>query len=173
MLVEVFVDGVSQGQQCVLPNDPVAAVTPGLVATAFQRLRWPASELTIQPPDGRTAVNLPTYFLTEDTAPVTQTVTLLGQRVTIQATPTGFTWHYGDGEVATTSSPGGRYPKSRGDVVHEYRREGDVRIRLDTTYTGRYRVGGGPWTAIPATHTVTGTPRGLEVVEVQPTLVSY
>ncbi len=173
VLIEIFINGVSQGQQCVLPDDPVLVVTPAMVLTAFQRLTWPASGLRIQPPDGRTAVNLDTYFRTDDTAPVTQAVTLLGQRVTIEATPARFTWHYGDGEVVTTSSPGGPYPRSRGDVVHRYRREGDVRTSLDTTYAGRYRVGAGPWTPIPGTHTVAGAPQRLEVREVQPTLVSH
>ncbi|WP_134768442.1 hypothetical protein [Nocardioides sp. 1609] len=165
--------GAVVGQTCVTdaPGEPAAPpqVTPGMVVRAFKALAWPASELTIQPPEGRTAVNFDTYFFTDDTAPITRQVRLLGQQVAIEATPSEFTWHWGDTTVETTAGPGGPYP--RGDVVHQYRSKGDVSPSLDTTYTGRYRVNGGPWAPIPATHTVPGPPEALEVVEVRPTLV--
>ncbi|QCW51048.1 hypothetical protein FE634_12710 [Nocardioides dongxiaopingii] len=170
---DVYVNGVDVDDTCVTdaPGEPAAPpqVTPGMVVRAFKALAWPASELTIQPPRGRTAVNFDTYFFTEDTAPITREVRLLGQRVTIEATPSEFTWHWGDTTVETTASPGGPHP--RGDVVHQYRSKGQVAPSLDTTYTGRYRVNGGPWAPIPDTHTVPGPAEALEVVEVRPTLV--
>ncbi len=49
------------GNNC--PEDAVAAppeVTPGLVLRAFRRIPLPASEVVVQPPGGRTLVNLDT-----------------------------------------------------------------------------------------------------------------
>lgn len=173
IVYDVVQGGQTVGQTCVTdaPGEPSAPpqVTPAMVVRAFQRISWPASALTIQPPGGRTAVNFETFFFTDDTAPVTQTVTLLGQRVTIEATPSEFTWRYGDGTAETTASPGDAYPQ--GDVTHLYLRKGGVAPRLDTTYTGRYRVGSGPWIGIPASHTVAGAPQTLDVVEIDLKLV--
>jgi hypothetical protein len=58
-------------------------------------------------------------------------------------------------------------------VTHRYLRVGAVRPSVDTTYTGRYRVGSGEWHAIPATLTVPGAPVTLEVVSATPHLVGY
>jgi hypothetical protein len=173
ILYDILQNGEVVGQTCVTdaPGEPDAPpqVTPGMVLRAFQRLTWPASELVIQPPNGRTAVNFDTYFYTDDTAPLTQTVRLLGQRVTIEATPTSFTWRYGDDTTETTSTPGGPYPG--GTVIHQYLRTGASAPSLDTTYTGRFRVSAGPWVGIPDSLTVAGAPQQLEVVEIDLKLV--
>ncbi len=141
---------------------------------AFERLAWPASPLVVQPPDGRTLVNFDTNFYTTNTHPTTQTVTLLGQPVTIEATPTQYRWHFGaaasDGDL-TTTDPGAAYPDLR--VTYRYLRVGAVSPSVDTTYAGRYRVGSGGWHAIPATLTVPGAPVALEVVSATPHLVGY
>jgi hypothetical protein len=152
----------------------LGGLTPGAVQHAFQRLRWPASPLVVQPPDGRTLVNFDTNFYTTNTAPSTQTVTLLGQRVTIEATPTQYTWHFDSGGsdgVRSTTDPGAAYPDLR--VTYRYLHVGPVSPSLDTTYSGRYRVGNRPWRQIPATLTVPGTPVSLEVVSATPHLVGY
>ncbi|WP_139980839.1 hypothetical protein [Nocardioides litoris] len=170
----VFVDGADTGGSYCDRELPAAAappqVTPAMVQRAFESYSWPASELQVQPPNGRTAVNFETFFYTEDDEPVTHAFTLLGRQVEVEATPASYTWVWGDGEQATTAGPGAPYPA--GDVTHEYLRKGAVQVRLDTTYAGRYRVDGGPWTGLLGTLTVPGTPQGLQVVEVQPTLVS-
>ncbi|WP_340538569.1 hypothetical protein [Nocardioides sp. GXZ039] len=171
----IVVDGEVVGRTCITdaPGEPAVApvVTPGMVVRAFRSLTWPASELTIQPPGGKTAVNFDTYYFTDNTTPRTQTVQLLGQQVTIEATPAQYTWHYGDGTTDTTTTPGGPYPT--GDVIHQYLRKGQASPSLDTTYTGRYQVNGGPWHDIPDSLTVPGTPQQLAIIEVRPTLVGY
>ena len=43
-------------------------------------------------------------------APLTRTVTLLGQRVTLRIRPTRWVWEYGDGHSATTTTGGTRPP---------------------------------------------------------------
>jgi hypothetical protein len=50
---------------------------------------------------------------------------------------------------------------------------GDVAPSVDTTYSGRYRVGNGRWQTIPDTLTVPGAPVGLQVVSATPHLVGY
>jgi hypothetical protein len=94
--------------------------------------------------------------------------------VTIEATPTQYVWHFGsgsdDGDRATTD-PGAAYPDLR--VTYRYLHVGDVSPSVDTTYSGRYRVGNGPWRQIPATLTVPGAPVALQVVSATPHLVGY
>lgn len=146
-----------------------ASITPALVRRAFDRLTLPSSELIIEPPNGKTLVNFATNFLTANDESTRHRVRLLGQRVVIEATPTSYIWHHGDGTTKTTRSPGARYPEL--EVTHHYAKKGSYRPRVDTTYEGRFRVNGGDWSTIPGTVTVDGDPVELEVVGARPTLV--
>lgn len=161
------------------PNELLGPTTED-VMRAFKRLSWPAATLTIQPTGGETLVNYPTAFHTRDDRSVTQTVTLLGQSVVIEATPVEWTWHWarpGDGAPAadttphTTSHPGS--PEPRATNTHAYRTGGlTVHPSVDVTYRGRYRLNNGPWTDIPDTHTVPGSAdQPLTVLEARPSLV--
>lgn len=157
---------------CPAPDkDPQPVLTLGLIRSAFAELRLPAGALVIQPPDGTTLVNFDTNFYTPATGPLTRTVTLLGQQVTLEATPSRYRWEFGDGQARTTTEPGAPYPRL--DVTHNYLRTGTYRPRLATTYTGRYRVAGSGWRAIPGTVTIQGAPRSLRAIEARPTLVPY
>ncbi|WP_121253857.1 hypothetical protein [Nocardioides ferulae] len=150
--------------------EPPPTVTPGMVATAFQELPLPASELVVQPPDGRTLVNFATNFYTEN-GPFTETVTLLGQRVDLRIWPAEFTWVFGDGTSHATAEPGAPYPAL--EVTHEYLRKGRVSPRVDTTYAAEFRVNGGAWAPVAGTVTIPGEPVGLEVETATPVLVAY
>lgn len=156
---------------CPDPDEPEPVLTVGLIRSAFAELKLPAGTLVIQPPDGLTLVNFDTNFYTTSTEPIARTVTLLGRRVTLEATPSTFHWTFGDGERLSTSDPGAPYPALR--VTHNYLRKGTYRPALATTYTGRYRVGAGPWRQIPGTVTIDGTGQALRAIEAQPKLVSY
>ena len=156
-------------QQYAEPTTPV--LTVGLIRNAFAELKLPAGNLVIQPPDGLTLVNFDTNFYTTSTEPIARTVTLLGRRVTLEATPSTFHWSFGDGERLSTSDPGAPYPRLR--VTHSYRNTDTYRPSLGTTYTGRYRVDGGPWRQIPGTVTINGTGQALRAIEAEPRLVSY
>ena len=157
-------------QACLTAGEAQALgqITPGMVAKAWQRLTWPRSELSIQPPDGQTLVDFDTNFFTSNTRPTTQVVTLLGQRVTIEATPSRYHWHFGDGATTVTSSPGHKYPHL--DVTHDYADPGHVRCSVDVTYTGRFRVNDDPWQQIPGTLTVGGDAVPLWVRTASPVL---
>lgn len=146
-------------------------VTVGDVRNAFARLDLPAATLVIQPPDGLTLVNFDTNFYTTSTRPITRTVTLLGQRVTIEATPAEFHWSFGDGGAVTTTDPGAPYPDLT--VTHNYLQTGTYRPSLATTFTGRFRVGGGAWQQIPGTVTIDGNGQAVRAIEAQPKLVGY
>ena len=160
-------------QACLTKQEArrIGGLTPGMVQRAFRRLAWPSSQLVVQPPRGRTLVNFDTNFYTSNDDPTTQAVTLIGQRVTIEATPTSYTWHFGDDGSLTTTDPGAPYPDLR--ITHRYAHVGAVTPSVDTTYTGRFRVGNGAWQAIPDTLTVPGAPVDLEVVSATPHLVGY
>jgi hypothetical protein len=161
-------------QACLTEQEArhLGGLTPAMVEHAFRRLSWPASQLVVQPPRGKTLVNFDTNFFTTNTQPSTRTVTLIGQQVTIEATPTEYTWHFGgtDGDL-TTADPGAAYPDLR--ITHRYTLVGSVTPSVDTTYAGRFRVGNGAWRAIPDTLTVPGARVDLQVVSATPHLVGY
>lgn len=143
-------------------------VTPGLVAEAFREVGLPAAELEIQPPHGRTLVNFDTNFFTRQ-GPFSRTVTLLGRRVDLQISPSSYTWHFGDGTVLTTQSPGSAYPDL--EVTHRYLRKGGVAPRVDVTYAATYAVDGGPQQPVPGSVTIPGAAEQLRVVTARPLLV--
>jgi len=173
LLYDVFRDGELIGQTCLSEGDvtSLGQITPGLVRREFERLTWPSSELAVQPPDGVTLVGFDSNFFTTNTGPTTQAVTLLGRRITIEATPTSYVWHFGDQSTETTTTPGAAYPELL--VTHRYQHIGKVQPSVDTVYAGRYRVGTGPWRAIPGTLTVTGQQQELEVHEARGVLVGH
>ncbi len=156
---------------CLTPADVsgLNTITPAMVRREMQRLDWPQAQLEVQPPDGQTLINFDTNFFTDNDRPTTQTVTLLGQRVEIEAAPSEYTWEFGDGATRTTSSPGAAYPDL--DVTHDYADPGRVAPSVSTTYTGRYRINGGGWQAIPGSLTVPGDPVALRVRSASPHLV--
>jgi len=169
---------INQGPQgaevtyCPADDKPATAtVTVGMVRSAFAALKLPGSTLSLQPPDGVTLVNFETNFYTDDTGAITKRVTLLGQRVAIEATPSSFTFHFGDDLKLDTTDPGAPYPKLR--VTHNYLRKDTYRPWLSTTYSGRFKVGNGPWQDIPGTVTIDGPKQRLRAIEASPKLVGY
>lgn len=146
---------------------PLPQVTPGVVLTALRRIGLPALQARTQPED-KTLVNFATIFYTEP-EPFTRTVTLLGRRVRITATPSSFTWHYGDGTTTTTGTPGAPYPAM--DVTHEYvDAHTTVQASVDVTYTATFQVGGGAEQTIPGAVTIAGPGAPLRISEATPVL---
>lgn len=166
---DVYRDGEDVADVCVPESEQEKVDIAVAAARAFKRLTWPASRIEIQPPGGRTLVNLETIFYTENNRATTQAVTLIGRRVEIEATPASYTWDFGDGSRATTNSAGKPYPDH--DIVHVYASRDEFEASVSTTYAGRFRVDGGGWRDIPETLTVAGPAVGLAVVEARPKLV--
>ncbi|HRD61602.1 MAG TPA: hypothetical protein PK324_05405 [Nocardioides sp.] len=151
-----------------LADSSTGGVTPALVAEAFSTVPLPASQLSVQPPGGRTLVNFDTNSFTE-TGEFDRAVNLLGQRVELHVVPSVFTSRFGDGATLATDDPGSPYPDL--EVTHRYLRKGRVAPSVDTTYTARFRVEGGPWLDVPGSVTVSGAAVDLEVVTATPTLI--
>jgi hypothetical protein len=141
---------------------PKPQVTPGLVLTALRRMGLPALQAHTQPA-GKTLVNFDTIFYTEP-QPFTRTVRLLGQRVDVEATPSQYTWHHGDGTTASTTSPGAPYPSK--EITYDYTHaHTTVGPSVDVTYTARFRVRGGAWQQIPESVSIAGPAGSLRISE--------
>lgn len=175
---DLFRDDELIGKVCLTDGDAtrLGAITPAMVLREMKRLTWPRAELTISPPDHRTLVNLRTIFSTDLEETQSQTVTLLGRSVTIEATPTSWIWHPGDGsESWTTDWPGAAY-RAGADVdalITFTYTDGGVTVQpsVDVVYSGRFHVDGLPgWTDISGTLTVPGDGVDLEVLEAAGTL---
>lgn len=168
----VMRNGVYVGTACLTQGDSKVFTPPVkvLVAKRFRELEWPKSTVTIQPEGGKTLVNFETIFYTTNYQPTSQIVTLLAQKVEIEATPTSYTWHFGDDASVTTTSAGNPYPAH--DVVHTYTGLDPVEPSVDTVYSGRFRVNGGEWESIDETVTVAGDSVDLTILEASPELVT-
>jgi hypothetical protein len=167
----------NRGTVCLENNEsaPEAILTPGRILEAFRRIPVPSPELSVQPPGGRTLVNFDTIFHT-DTEPFTETVTLLGRQVTFDIKPAEFTWHLGNGETMTTTDPGRPWRQGlpmSAYVTHRYLDAGDRTLRLTTTWTADWRVGGGTWQPVDGTVTTNSPTVPLDVVTARPKLVGY
>lgn len=157
------------GEKCLGGSEPPPAVaaprpqvTEAVVLRALRRIGLPQLEIQTQPA-GKTLVNFETIFYT-DPESFTRSITLLGQSVDVEATPSSFTWHHGDGSSVTTTSPGAPYPSK--EITHEYT-DAHVTVspRVDVTYTARFRVNGGSWQDIADTVTITGPAGDLRIAE--------
>ena len=151
---------------CAAPAD----VTPAMVLTAFRRLPLAPSPLVVQPDRGWVLVNKPTV-VHADAGPQTLATTILGTAVTIMATPTSYTWDFGDGATLTTSDPGRPWPD--GTLTHTYARVGEYRIALTTTWSATYTLAGDPVVRdVPGTATTTSATAPLAVQERRSHLVA-
>ncbi len=154
--------------QPAAPEPPRPQVTDALVLREVQRLGLPRLTVRVQPAEA-TLVNFETIFYAEPVA-WSRTVRLLGYTVDVEATPTSYSWLFGDGESDATTSPGAPYPAA--DVTHTYADAGvRVRPRVDVAYEVRYRVDGGGWQTISAPIRAAGLPVDLRIREGTPVLV--
>lgn len=145
-----------------------------VVLRAFRRIPLPASVINLQPPGGKTLVNLETIFSADD-EPFQRSVRLLGRTVRLKIWPSSFAWSFGDAQTRTTTHGGRAYEAgvSMGDyITHQYARTGTVSPSVDTTYSAEFSLDGGrTWTPVDGTVTINGTAASLRVVEARPVLV--
>lgn len=158
---------------CVTEGEEFAVVTPGMVLEAFRRVPLPASELSLDP-EAETYVNLPTIFSTQAEA-FDETVRIIGQSVRLQIEPSEFVWDHGDGSVTGSDTAGIPWTEaipveSDRYLTYTYLSAGAVAPSVDTTWSARYSVAGGPWLEVPGTVTMEGAPVELRVLEAPPEL---
>jgi hypothetical protein len=160
---------VPMGIQCsaTTPDAPSQQLTAAMIARAFQHVPLPGLVTHIQPQD-KTLVNFDTIFYT-DAQPITRTLTLLGQQVRLDITPSSFRWAYGDGSETTTSVPGAPYPSKV--VTHRYpHAHTTVAAHVAVTWTARYSVNGGASQPVDGTVTTVGPDTPLRIAEAIPAL---
>ena len=153
---------------CVGAEDPVLDPTVAIAAIVqrdFQRVVVLKGGAQVSPePD--TLVNIPTRFSTDAPASYDIPLTLLGQSVTITATARRWTWHFGDGQTASTTAAG-----TGGRVEHTYRTAASVGAHVEIEWSGTYRIGGGAELPITGTATTVGDPTPLQVKQARSELV--
>ncbi len=138
-----------------------------MVLAAFRRVPVPSLRSESQPAN-KTLINFDTIFFTR-AEPLTRQVTLLGQDVRLEITPSRFEWVHGDGTTATTSTPGAPYPAK--DVVYRYSdAHATVGHRVIVTWSAEYSLNGGPLQPVGGTVTTAGPVTPLRIAEASPAL---
>ncbi|MCU1432311.1 MAG: hypothetical protein JWP95_1416 [Actinotalea sp.] len=152
------------------PEDPPAPVIV-LSTEDFRRLPLAASVISAQPADGRGLVNKDLVVYTEAASQTVQTV-VLDVPVTVQATPTTYTWTFGDGSPGlSTSDPGAPWPNHT--VAHPFTQPGSYQVQLTTTWSGQFQVdGAGPWLPVAGTAQTVSSPFTATVEEARTYLVA-
>ncbi len=150
-----------------------------MVRAQAERL-LPLPQIGVAPTDGTSLVNIQT-ILWVDTASDRElgTVNLLGRNVSIAAHLERIDWRFGDGATDSSDGPGRAYTDSDpcdtvlcpGYFGHMYRTTGHPEVTAILTWSGTYRVGGGPPEPIPGTVSTDAQPTQLRIVESRSELV--
>ena len=128
------------------------------------------SDIALQPNTGWVIATVPTVAMAAD-APRLHSAVLLGANVDIRATAQDYRWEWGDGTHTATSDPGKPYPNAT--LTHTYPHASDAAtVALTTTWTGEYRVNGGPWLNFDSTINSTSTPIQLAIYDPRSRLVN-
>ena len=150
-------------------GEPAEVLTEAMILEQFHRTEFALPEMVVQPPDGRTLVNLPVFFqLSWPEAGFepgeVDTTTIVGHQVRIRPTLVGVTYVTGDGaSIGPTTSLGGPYPD--GDITHTYTSAATgLGPFIQVEYGGDVSVDGGEWLPIPGSATVEGPASPLDVL---------
>lgn len=133
------------------------------------RTEWtvlvPEQNVSTQPPDATTIVNLPTYFHSGQPKQMSpETVPVFDFEVTVTARGE-WEWTFEPGVTRTFHVPGSRYSDPNPEVQHTYRTVGDREVVLETRWWGSFYVGErGPYD-IENPATQTSDPLPVDVVE--------
>lgn len=142
-----------------VPGRPT--ISMAAIRRAFHDTAFATARVATQPEGNVTLVNLETFYRAEwgkagfqpGEVDAIDPATMLGYRVEIRPTLLSYRYVFGDGASSgPTRSAGGVYPD--GDVTHTYTRRGEVTTRVEVTFGGEFRLGGGSWMPIDDTVTV-------------------
>jgi hypothetical protein len=153
------------GSTCFADQVPGASPTLSMarIIDAFHLTPWATATVVTQPEGNTTLVTLPVFarisWSVQGYQPgevdTLDPAGMFGLTVQIRPKVDHYTYVWGDGTTTGPSrSDGGVWPT--GDITHSYPTPGTYQVRVDTTFTGDFRVNGGPWTQIPDTVTITG-----------------
>lgn len=120
-------------------------------------------------------VHLPTWFWASgyDGSPITVSKSAFGSTVAVKATPTTYTWDFGDGSSTfSTTSLGVPWPQTAGDITHTYNQLSTSGFPVSVTFnfTVSYQVNGGPVQPLPPIQRSAGL--GFKVGEINTVVVS-
>lgn len=156
------------GPECVYGEKPrdILAEIAAQIAHEFQRT--PVAGATISSQPGPHTLRGKETNVYAEASTQTFAITLLGQQVTITATPVAYTWDYGDGEVwGPTPVHGAPLHVDRigeqTQTSHVYTESGKISIGLTTHFDGSYTVNDGPVLPIPGQGNILSSPLGLTV----------
>lgn len=166
--------GLSNTTACIGGNTPqnnntsaaaAAPPRPTITQHDFATLKIPAAQLHTQL-NGFSLRNAHTNIYANSNTQTLHT-TILNQPITIRATPTNYTFNYGDGNNLTTTNPGkpttGDGLTTQTPTSHIYTQTGHYTITLTTTYRGEYSINNGPYQPIPGTATIPSTPLTIAI----------
>ncbi|WP_062460663.1 hypothetical protein [Demequina soli] len=140
-----------------------------LIEHEWTSLHLDAPAVTLQPGTGQVIATVPTIAFA-DAAVRDHAAVLLGAQVEIRATPSRFTWSWGDGDSTTTDDPGAAYPNAT--ITHAYGRALDsATVILETLWSGQWRVAGGAWADFDTTIATVSPGIDLEVLHPRAHLV--
>lgn len=147
------------------PRDLLAEIA-GLIAHEFQRTPVAPAMMGSQP--GPHTLRGEETNVWAEAATQTFNISMLGQDVTITATPVAYTWDYGDGTIwGPTPLHGAPLHKDRigeqTQTSHIYTATGRLSITLTTHFNGTYTVNGSPQLPIPGQGNIPSAPLPLTV----------
>lgn len=139
----------------VITNPGSPAVDPvALAASVLGTV--PLPPITVGASPGVGLVAMPSWFWVGgyDGSPLRGSRTLGLVTVEVEITPSRYRWIFGDGGAIDTASLGRPYP-TESDIQHVYERSspsasGVFDLRLEITFSARYRVNGGAWIPLDA-----------------------
>lgn len=138
----------------VVDSLPDAAVDPVAVAESLLAI-VPLPPISVGANPGTGLVAMPSWFWVDgyDGSPLYGSETLGLITVEVEITPERYEWHFGDGTSLETGSLGSPYP-AVSDIQHTYEQSSasasEFALRLDITFSARYRVDGGEWQPLGA-----------------------
>ncbi|PYH00551.1 hypothetical protein CVV67_10495 [Arthrobacter stackebrandtii] len=164
------------GPHCVYTDKPaekprdVLAEIAGQIAHEFQQVPIAPAVIGSQP--GPHTLRGRETNVWAEAATQTFQLNLLGQEVTITATPAAYTWDYGDGTLfGPTDVHGAPLHEDRiGEQTrtsHVYTETGEKYINLTTHFNGTYTVNGGPELPIPGQGNIPSAPLWIKVWRAQ------